>query len=134
MAAKSRPSFSQNPRLIYLLCFAVLLSCELLIGLFVHDRFVRPYLGDMLVTVLLCCLLRCIWPNRPRALWLYVFCFSGAVEFLQLWGLADRLHIQNKLLRVLLGTTFDWKDIACYFCGCLLFGLAEFLLRRHKLG
>lgn len=49
-----------------LLCAAVLLLIEIGIALFVHDRFVRPYGGDILVTVLLCCLWRGFMPLPKR--------------------------------------------------------------------
>ena len=41
-------------RLPYLLAFILLLLLEIIIAVFVHDRFIRPYVGDVLVTVLLC--------------------------------------------------------------------------------
>lgn len=129
MCAKHRELSTNQCRLVYFLSFFLLLLGEILIGVFVHDQFVRPYLGDALVTVLLCCLLRCIWPEQPKLLPLYVFLFSAAVECLQLWNFADRMHITNRFLRTLIGTTFDWKDIVCYFCGCLLFGAAEAAFR-----
>ena len=37
----------------YALAFGLLLLLEALIAVFVHDRFVRPYLGDVLAAVLL---------------------------------------------------------------------------------
>lgn len=40
-------------RLWYLTAFVILLMVEICIALFVHDRFIRPYVGDVLVTVLL---------------------------------------------------------------------------------
>ncbi|MDD3260481.1 MAG: DUF2809 domain-containing protein [Oscillospiraceae bacterium] len=104
-----------------------------MIALFVHDSFIRPYLGDMLVTVLLCCLLRCLFPRRPKLLALWVFLFSAAVEFSQLLGLADRLGIRSGALQTILGATFDWKDIFCYLCGCILFFLAEKALLKRKI-
>lgn len=130
MTQKPKALSTKQSRLVYLLCFFLLLLCEIFIGVFVHDRFIRPYLGDMLVTVLLCCLMRCIWPTHPKALPLYVFLFSGAVELLQLCHIADLLHIENRLLRILIGSTFDWRDILCYLCGCLLFGAVEAGFRK----
>lgn len=35
--------------------FCGLLAVEIGIAIFVHDAFVRPYVGDMLVTLLLLC-------------------------------------------------------------------------------
>ena len=73
-------------RLIYLAAFLILLLAECLIGAFVHDNFIRPYVGDLLVTVLLCCLGRVCFPKAP---WLCpaVLLFSWGVELLQLLDL-----------------------------------------------
>ena len=39
-------------RLWYLGVFGLILAIEVCIALFVHDDFIRPYVGDVLVTVL----------------------------------------------------------------------------------
>ena len=39
-------------RIVYALIALGLLAVEVLIALFVHDNFIRPYVGDVLVTVL----------------------------------------------------------------------------------
>lgn len=49
----------------YALAFGLLLLLEALIAVFVHDRFVRPYLGDVLVVVLLYCLARAVGGRAP---------------------------------------------------------------------
>lgn len=122
-------------RITYFICFFVLLAVEIGIALLVHDRFIRPYVGDMLVTVLLCCLVRSVFPNRPKLLAVYIFAFSVAVECLQLADIVSIFHIKNSALRVILGSTFDWKDILCYLLGCIVFFFAETLfncIRRKK--
>ena len=45
-------------RLGYLAAFCVIFAIEVCIALFVRDSFIRPYGGDLLVTVLICCFLR----------------------------------------------------------------------------
>lgn len=40
-------------RLSYFLIFCSLMAVEICIALFVHDSLIRPYVGDMLVTLLL---------------------------------------------------------------------------------
>jgi len=113
-------------RLGYLLAAVSIFLIELLIALFVRDNFIRPYVGDMLVVVLIYTFLRSFFPEKPRLLPLYVFLFAALVEGVQgiriveLLGLSD-----NRFFSVLIGTTFDWKDIACYGVGCLLTGLWE---------
>ena len=45
-------------RWFYGLCCMVLFSIETLIALYVHDTVIRPYVGDMLVVVLVYCFVR----------------------------------------------------------------------------
>ncbi len=118
-------------RLFYLLAFLLIFTVELLIALFVRDRFIRPYGGDILVTVLLCCFLRVFLPNGVPLLPLWVFLFASAVEFAQAANFVTLLGLGDSVLfRTLLGTTFSPADILCYGTGCLLFAGTEFLLRR----
>ena len=112
-------------RLPYLIGFLALLGCEILIGAFVRDAFVRPYLGDVLVTALLCCLVRTLWPEGSKALPVWVFAFSAAVEFSQLWDLPRLLSLEGTLWQVLMGSSFDWRDLLCYAAGCGIFALTE---------
>lgn len=115
----------KNKRLVYLLIFFSLLATEIVIALFLNDAFVRPYVGDMLVTLLLCCLCRVLIPDKVRLLPVYVFVFAACVEIGQyfdvvaLLGLAD-----NRIISIALGRTFSWMDIVCYAVGCV----AAFLL------
>ena len=59
---------SQNTRLRlgYGLAALLILVAEVLIALFVRDRFIRPYGGDILVTLLICCAIRVILPKGYR--------------------------------------------------------------------
>lgn len=118
----------RKKRLAYLLAFVLLLVVEICIALFVRDDFVRPYVGDVLVTVLLCCLCRAIWPRFAPAL--QVFLFAVVVEFTQWLGLVKMLGLQGTVFAIILGTSFSWIDILCYGAGCLLFAGAERLLRK----
>lgn len=118
-------------RLPYIIATVVLLVVEMLIGLFVHDGFVRPYIGDVLVTVLLCCLGQMIflkWRFVPIA----VFLFSTVVELCQLAELDRVLCIEGTVLGVIVGSTFDVADIVCYAVGCVLFFLVKYLIKKKK--
>ena len=100
-----------------------LLVVEVCIALFVHDNFIRPYFGDALVTVLLCCLCRAVFPRFAPAV--PVFFFAVAVEFTKWLGLVNMLGLQGTVLAIILGTSFSWIDIVCYGLGCLLFAGLE---------
>ena len=127
-------SVLKNKRVIYLAIFCGLLAVEVCIALFVHDAFVRPYVGDMLVTLLLCCMCRVAFPDEIRLLPVFVFVFAAFVEIGQyfdvvaLLGLAD-----NRFLSIALGRTFSWMDLVCYAIGCVAaFGLDEVIRRSNK--
>ena len=114
----------------YLLLFFLVLAIEIFIGLFVRDRFIRPYVGDMLVTVLLCCLCRVILPRISPPF--PVFLFAALVEGVQALNLVEKLGLQGTVLGIIMGATFDWKDILCYAFGCVAFAVIERLTGRVK--
>ncbi|MBQ8697126.1 MAG: DUF2809 domain-containing protein [Clostridia bacterium] len=122
-----------TPRCIYAVAFAVILAVEVLIALFVRDKFIRPYGGDILVMVLICCFGRIFFPEKVRLLPLWVFLFAAAVEvgqyfdFVSLMGLGD-----ITFFRILFGSTFSFADIICYGVGCLIFALCEGAIKGHK--
>ena len=63
---KGRPNANDLEEISgYVTAFLVVLVVEILIGIFVQDNFVRPYVGEMLVTVLLCYLCRATIPDCP---------------------------------------------------------------------
>lgn len=113
-------------RIRYALAFVVLLGIEVLIALFVHDAFIRPYVGDVLVVAVLYVAVRIVIPDRCRLLPLYIFLFAAMVECLQYFELVRLLGVaDNAFLRVLIGSVFDGKDILCYGAGCILLGIYE---------
>ena len=101
-------------RLICAGIFAAILGIEILIALFVHDRFVRPYLGDVLAVVCVYFLARIFLHGRPRYLSVFVTAFAFLVELVQLTPLSE---ILPSPLAVIVGGTFDFKDLLCYFAG-----------------
>ena len=109
-----------------------MLAAEILIALFVRDSFVRPYGGDILVTVLLCCLLRAVFLFWIPYLPLGVFLFAAAVEFAQALGIAALIPHSWTAVRIIVGSSFSVWDLVCYAVGCVLFWGAERLILRSK--
>ncbi len=113
---------------------AVLLGIEILIGMYAHG-WVRSYLGDVLVVILLYTLARTISPEKPAHGWKLpaaILLFAFCVEYLQLWGFCDRLHIENRLLRILIGTGFSKIDLLSYAAGIVPCFISEYILRRKQ--
>ncbi|MEE1027472.1 MAG: DUF2809 domain-containing protein [Agathobacter sp.] len=112
-----------NKRILYAITTIILLVIEVLIALFVHDSIIRPYIGDVLVVVVIYTFVRIFVPERVVLLPLYIFVFAVGVELLQLVNVLDLLGLRNnEFFRVLLGSVFDTKDVICYAVGCLILG------------
>lgn len=109
-----------NKRCFYLVMTVFWLAVEVVIACYVHDRFIRPYVGDVLVVVVVYCFVRIWIPQGVRLLPLYVFLFAAGVEVLQYFHLVELLGVgNNTFLRIVLGSVFDLKDILCYGIGCV---------------
>ena len=122
-------------RLWFLCGGAVLLIIEVLVALFVQDRFVRPYLGDVLVVVLLYCFVRVAVPVGLRGLPLYLLVVAATVEVGQAADLLTRLGVAtHSPLRVIFGTSFAWADLACYAAGAALCAGIDRLVQKRKNG
>lgn len=120
---------------IYMAIASILLLCiEILIGIYAHG-WVRKQFGDVLVVILLYTICRTISQEKPHwglLLPIGILLFAFCVEFLQLWGFCDRLHITNTLLRIIIGTDYSNADMLSYTLGILPCIGCEFLLRRMK--
>ncbi len=121
-------------RRVFGISFLLLFTIEILIGMYGRG-WVRNSLGDILVIMLLYTLFRTARPC-PDAKWFVVptaiLIFSFAVEFLQLWGICDRLHITNVLLRIIIGTGFSPDDLVCYVIGSVPCYVSEYLIRKDS--
>ena len=107
-------------RIFYIISFLVIFCIEVLIALYVRDNFVRPYIGDVLVVVLVYSFVRIFLPTGIPRMPFYVFLFQ----------LVETLGITNRAAKIILGSTFDWKDIACYAVGCVLIFLFERICQK----
>jgi len=108
----------------YLLLALLLLLTEIIIAMFINDRFIRPYFGDFLVVILLYCFIRAFFDTTVIPTVAAVLIFAVIIELTQYFQLINYLGLQHStLVRTLLGGSFDWKDVIAYVCGagCILF-------------
>lgn len=104
----------------YFLITLLLFVIEVLIALFVHDNFIRPYFGDFLVVILMYCFLKSFLNLSVATTAIIVLLFAFLVESSQYLNLIALLGLQNsKIARAILGNSFSWLDIACYITGIL---------------
>ena len=129
---------SKKLRIIYANAFGVLLFAEIMIALFAHDDFIRPYIGDVLITILICCLCRIVFPKGVLSLPVYVFVFAVFVELMQYFQIVKLLGLENStFFSTIIGTTFSTVDLICYGVGCFVFWAAEkiaYSVFRHHNG
>lgn len=121
-------SRTKKLRIIYAILTVLLVGVEVIIALFVHDKFVRPYGGDILVVIVVYCFVRIFIPEKFPLMPLAVFIFACIVEGLQYIHIVDLLGLtDNRFLSTLVGTSASFEDILCYAAGCLPLGVYEFL-------
>lgn len=91
---------------------------ELLIALFVRDRFIRPYVGDYLVVILIYCAVRAVLKASVLKIAIAVLLFSYLIEVLQYFHIVDRLGLQdNIVMKTAIGYGFEWLDLVAYTLG-----------------
>ncbi|WP_242987893.1 DUF2809 domain-containing protein [Anaerofustis stercorihominis] len=110
-----------NKRIKYLISAIIIIVTEVFIEFYVHDNFIRPYAGDILVVFVLYFSYKTLFPKKNKNLPIYIFIFSVIVEILQGINIMDILGLGDiTFFRILLGTNFDIKDILCYLVGCVI--------------
>lgn len=120
-----------NKRLKYLIAFLLMFTVEVLIAAFVRDGFVRPYLGDVFVVILIYFFVRIFFPEGIRLLPLYIFLFAAAVEVLQYFDFVGMTGLgESRIARIVFGSTFSFADILCYAVGCLMCGIVGFVRKK----
>lgn len=122
----------KKKRAVYLISALLVLALEIFIGVCVRDDFVRPYLSDVLVVVLIYCALRAAFPTGIKLLPLYVFAFALSVELLQLIDIVALLGIpRGSIVAIIIGSTFSYIDIVCYAVGCAITYITELIIKKH---
>jgi hypothetical protein len=104
----------------YLILTIILFVIEVLIAVFVRDAFVRPYVGDYLVVILIYCAVRTVLNASVWKVALGVLLFSFLIETLQYFHIVNRLGLENNVVaRTVIGYGFEWLDFVAYTMGIL---------------
>ncbi len=103
----------------YFTLFTLLLITEIAIAVFHFHRFIRGFVGDVLVIPLLYVLCRAVTKIPGKKVLIMVLALAFSIEFLQLFSISERLNINNKVLQIILGNTFDGWDLVAYWFGIL---------------
>lgn len=119
--------------LSYFIGFSLLLIIEILIAMYVFDDFVRPFLGDFLVVILIYCLVKSFIKNRIFTVALGVLLFSFLVEIAQYFKIVKILGLsQSKLANIIIGNSFSFIDLLMYTLGIAFVLMIEFFLNKNQ--
>jgi len=98
----------------------LLFITEVLIAVYVHDSFIRPYFGDFLVVILLYCFVSAFLQAPVKPLAMGVLLFAYLIETLQYFNLVKHLGLQHsRLANIVIGNHFEWTDMLAYTLGIL---------------
>ena len=121
-------------RLPYIIGVLLLTGVEVVIGVFDFNQFIRSYIGDVIIVWVLYCIFRSFVPRKfnSYAVSLGILAFSFVVEFLQKAHIADVLGVENKLLRILIGTSYATEDLWCYAAGTAVILIEILIFKQLK--
>lgn len=109
-----------------LLITVLLFLVEVFIALFINDNIIRPYIGDVLVVILLYYLVKSFFylPEVKTAIAVLLFAYS--IETLQYFNIVRLLGLSHsKIANIIIGTHFSWIDIFAYTLGVIIVLAAE---------
>lgn len=116
----------------YTIATLALFLIEVLIALFAHDKFIRPYFGDFLVVILIYCFVKSLVNTPIVSTAMSVLMFSYTVETLQYFRIVHHLGLdKSKIANILIGNYFTWVDILAYTLGIAFVVVIE-KLRLHN--
>jgi len=99
----------------------LLFIVEFLIEKYIHDDFIRPYVGDFLIVILMYCFLKSFFNTSVKTTAILVLIISYAIETLQYLNILDLLGWrQSYLANIVMGNYFSWVDILAYSLGILV--------------
>jgi len=105
----------------YFVGAVVIFLVEVFIAIYVEDQIIRPFVGDFLVVMLVYCFVRCFLNISLINAAIFTLLFAYAVEISQYLGLVDLLGIGHiKIVRIVLGSSFDWLDMLSYTLGVVV--------------
>ncbi|WP_313028455.1 DUF2809 domain-containing protein [Soonwooa sp.] len=95
--------------------------------------FVRAYLGDVLVVMLMYYFVKAFVEVDNTKLIIALLIFSCVIEFLQYFHFAEMIGFKdNKIAMIVLGNSFSWIDILYYLAGGLILYLIEVLAKSKS--
>ncbi len=117
----------------YFTLFSLILITEILIALYVRDAFVRPYMGDVLAVILIYCFIKSFFDTKVLPTAIFVLLVAFGIETLQYFNIVERLEIESKILKTILGMSFEWIDMLTYIAGFIIIVVTENIANNSRI-
>jgi hypothetical protein len=109
-----------------LILFLLLFCIEVTIALYIKQGFIRAIFGDFLVVIMLYYFISSFIQIKRIYLAIIVLTIAYTVEFLQFIDILNIINYKkNNLVNIILGTTFNIKDLIAYTLGITAVFLIE---------
>ncbi|WP_291051583.1 MULTISPECIES: DUF2809 domain-containing protein [unclassified Empedobacter] len=96
----------------------IIFILEVLIALYVHDAIIRPYVGDILVVILIYYFIKAFVQIKPLYIAIFTLLIAFTVETLQYFKFIELIGLKDSTLaKMIIGTSFSWIDMLCYIIG-----------------
>ena len=106
--------FNKKSFIISIIIFLI----EVIIDLYINDRIIRPFVGDILVVIFIYYFIKAFIKTKAINIAIFTLLFSFLVETLQYFKFVDLIGLgHNKVARIIIGTSFSWIDMLCYLIG-----------------
>ena len=99
----------------------IIFLIEVIIALYIKDKIIRPFVGDILVVIFIYYFIKAFINTKTINIAIFTLFFSFVVEILQYFNFVEMIGLgHNKAARIIIGTSFSWIDLLCYFVGFIL--------------
>ena len=118
---------------LYFVLTLLLFAIEILIAKYAHDQIIRPYIGDLLVVMLIYCFVKSFLASPYLITAVAILAFSYVIETLQYFHIVNLLGLEkSKLARIVIGTSFEWIDLIAYTLGIAIVVYLETASTKRK--
>ena len=120
------PKLHRKPKKVYIIAALIMFVTEVLIERYAHDDFIRPYLGDFFVVILIYSAVMSVSNFKVMSVAIATLLFSYAIEIAQYVQIIFLLGLEDhKIARIIIGTSFSWWDVLMYILGILFVLMVE---------
>lgn len=117
----------------YFILAIIIFITEVLIALYVNDRIIRPYIGDVLVVILIYCFIKAFLDMKVLPTAIFVLVFAFFIEMLQYLNIVEKLGLEkSRIARTVIGTSYEWVDLVAYIAGILIVLIVEKLRPKNQ--